>query len=149
MLRALYPQLEVRNFTGVVAFFVPGERESVLDVTYPHRADIEVTLQTGLWVEDEGLRYRIPTLEAALANKYGAMLTPNRDFLKRGQDAIDFGQMVRHSMDEGRKPINLIHLRDLGELVWPGGGGGEILRLVEQARSGQVPTLNAPPASPG
>src|SRR5437588_12749616 len=38
-LKALYPQLEVRPFPEVSAFFLPGERESVLDVTYPHRAD--------------------------------------------------------------------------------------------------------------
>ena len=141
-LKALYPELEVRNFTGVVAFFVPGETESVIDVTYPHRADNVVTLQTAVWIEDEGLRYRIPALEAALANKYGAMLSLNRDPLKRGQDAVDFSFMVRHSTDAGREPIDLEALAALGEKVWPGGGGKEILRLVEQVKSGQVPTVN-------
>jgi hypothetical protein len=43
-IRALYPQLEVRTFAGVTAFFVPGEKTSVIDVAYPHRADIEETL---------------------------------------------------------------------------------------------------------
>src|SRR5436190_606972 len=78
-LKALYPELEVRTFAGVSAFFPPGERESVLDVTYPHRADLEETLANPVWVENkaQGLRYRIPSLEAALANKYGAMLTPS------------------------------------------------------------------------
>ena len=143
-LKALYPQLEVRNFTGVVAFFMPGENQSVIDVTYPHRADIEVTLETAILIERDGLEYRIPTLEAALANKYGAMLTLNRPPLKRGQDAIDFGQMVQHSLEEGHKPIDLDQLSALGELVWPGGGGQEILRLVEEAKAGQVPTINPP-----
>src|SRR5450759_873175 len=32
--RALYPQLEVRTFPGLTAFFVQGERESVIDVIY-------------------------------------------------------------------------------------------------------------------
>jgi hypothetical protein len=144
-LKALYPELEVRSFGGLTAFFVPGERESVIDVIYPHRAVIEVTLQTGVWIEEEGLRYRIPTLEAALANKYGAMLTPNRDAGKRGQDAVDFYTMVRHSTDEGREPIDLEQLRTLGELVWPGGRGKEILRLVEQVKAGGVPTLDPEP----
>jgi hypothetical protein len=143
-LKALYPEFEVRSLTGVTAFFVPGERESVIDVTYPHRADIEVTLQSELWIEDAGLRYRIPTLEAALANKYGAMLTLTRDPLKKAMDAVDFGHMVRHSLDEGREPIDLEALAVLGEKVWPGGGGQEILRLVEQVKAGQVPTV-APP----
>jgi hypothetical protein len=49
---------------------------------------------------------------------------------------------VKHSLDEGREPINLEALADLGEKVWPGGGGKEILRLVEQAKAGQVPAVN-------
>src|ERR1700738_5149650 len=32
-LKALYPHLEVRQVFGVMAFFEPGERESVIDVT--------------------------------------------------------------------------------------------------------------------
>jgi hypothetical protein len=143
-LKALYPELEVRSFTGLTAFFVPGERESVIDVIFPHRGDIEVTLQTGQWIEDEGLRYRIPTLEAALANKYGAMLNPTRDPVKRTYDQGDFAQMVRHSTDEGREPIDLEALAALGEMVWPGGGGNEILRLVGQAKAREMLTLDPP-----
>jgi hypothetical protein len=143
-LRALYPEMEVRNFTGLTAFFVPGERESVIDVIFPHRADIEVTLQTAVLIEKEGLEYRIPALEAALANKYGAMNNLLRDPGKRTIDAADFYFMVRHSLDAGREPIDLEQLSALGEMVWPGGGGAEILGLVEQAKAGQVPTLKPP-----
>jgi hypothetical protein len=147
-LRDLYPELETRQFAGVTAFFLPGEVQSLIDVTYPHRADIAETLATAIWVEDHGERYRVPTLEAALANKYGAMVTLSRDLLKRGQDAIDFGLMVRHSGDPGRQPIDLERLEELGEKVWPGGGGAEILRLVEDVRQGRMPNVN-PPAEPG
>src|SRR5262249_37416193 len=138
-IRELYPELEVRNFAGVTAFFIPGETQSVIDVTYPHRADIQETLATAIWVEDKarGVRYRIPSLEAALANKYGAMLTLSRDPEKRLIDAADFGWMVKHSMDEGHEPIDLAKLAALGEKVWPGGGGEEILRLVEQVKAGR------------
>jgi hypothetical protein len=142
-IQALYPDLEMRLFTGVAAFFVPGERESVIDVTYPHRLDIEQTLETAIWFEDQGVTMRIPALETALANKYGAMLALNRDFVKRGQDAIDFATMVLHSIDAGRAPIDLKRLAELGELVWAGGGGAEILGMVEQAKAGKVPTLDA------
>jgi hypothetical protein len=133
--RELYPQLEVREFAGVWAFFVPGEKESVIDVTYPHRADLAETLAHPVWVEDRGLRYRIPALETALANKYGAMLTPTRNLEKRAQDVVDFRLMVRHSRDEGQQPIDMQKLAALGEKVWPGGGGEEILRLVEQVKA--------------
>jgi hypothetical protein len=147
-LKSLYPGMEVRERSGVVSFFVPREKEPVIDVIAPHRPDIEVTLQTGLWVDYEGLRFRIPELEPALANKYGAMLAPDRDPLTRLQDAVHFSYMARHSADEGREPIDLARLSALGELAWPGRGGAEILRLVEQARTGQVPTLDPEPRRP-
>jgi hypothetical protein len=136
-IKALYPHLEVRVFAGVFGFFEPGDKESVIDVTYPHRPDLAETLAHPVWVEDRGLRYRIPSLEAALANKYGAMLTPTRDLEKRGQDVVDFRFMVRHSLDEGQQPIDLGRLAALGEKVWPGGGGEEILHLVEQVKAGR------------
>jgi hypothetical protein len=143
VIRELYPQLEVKDFTGVTGFFLPGETESVIDITYPHRADNEETLANPVWVENkkEDLRYRIPSLEAALANKYGAMLTPTRDPGKRLVDMADFTWMVKHSQDKGQKPIDLKKLEALGEMVWPGGGGKEILRMVEEVKRGQVPTF--------
>jgi hypothetical protein len=140
-IRELYPHLEVRPLRWLTAFFVPGEKESVIDVTFSHRPDNAVTLETGIWVEEHGTRYRVPSLEAALANKYGAMLTPTRDAVKRGQDGVDFATMVRHSLNEGRSPIDLEQLAALGEMVWPGGGGAEILKLVAEAKTGKVPNL--------
>jgi hypothetical protein len=143
-IRALYPQLEVRDFAGVTAFLVPGEKESVIDVTYPHRRDIEATLSTAIWIEDKtaGLRYRIPALEAALANKYGAMITPNRHPGKRAIDVADFTFMVKHSLDEGQQAIDLQKLEALGEKVWSG-GGTEILQLVEQVKAGRPINLES------
>ncbi len=141
VIRGLYPQLEERRFAGLTAFFPPGEQESVIDVIYPQRPDNAEALRTGVWVEEGNLKYRIPPLEAALANKYGAMLTPTRDAGKRGMDAVDFYNMVKHSLDEGQQPIDLARLEVLGEMVWPGGGGQEILRLVEDVKAGKVPSL--------
>jgi hypothetical protein len=144
-IKAHFPGLEMRSALGATSFFVPGEIESVIDVTYPHRADIEETLQTAIWVDDGKRKYRIPTLEAALANKYGAMLTLSRDDGKRTQDTVDFYQMVRHAMAEGREPIDLEKLKTLGEKVWPGGGGEEILRFVAEAQAGRAPRLGRAP----
>jgi hypothetical protein len=144
-MQALYPQLQFLSFPGFTAFFVQGEKESVIDVVYPHRADLEETLANPVWTEnrEHGLRYRVPALETALANKYGAMVTPNRDPKKRLQDIVDFSWMVTHSMDEGRQPINLEWLKNLGEKVWPGGGGRELLSLVEQVKAGQDLSLGS------
>jgi hypothetical protein len=108
-------------------------------------SDIAETLANPTWTEnkEQGLRYRIPSLEEALASKYGAMLTPTRDLDKRMQDAVDFTRMVQHSADEGQQPIDLIRLEFLGEKVWPAGGGEELLRLVEQVRAGEAIHLDA------
>ncbi len=139
-IKALYPQLEVRRFHGVTAFFIPGEKESVIDVTYPHRADNAETLAHPVWVEDKKLklRYRIPSLEAALANKYGAILDLSRNPVKRMQDLVDFNWMVVHSQDEGQKPIDLEKLQTLGEMVWSGGGGEEILLMVQKVKNNEL-----------
>jgi hypothetical protein len=144
-IRELYPVLEMRKFGGVTAFFVPGEKTSVIDVTYPHRADQQETLANPTWTENKqlGLRYRIPSLEEALANKYGAMLTLSRALDKRMQDAVDFTRMVQHSQDEGRKPIDLRRLEFLGEKIWAAGGGVEILRMVEQVKAGKALHLDS------
>ena len=54
------------------------------------------------------------------------------------QDTVDFARMVQHSSDEGRRPIDLHRLELLGEKVWPGGGGKEVLRLVERVKAGRA-----------
>jgi len=143
-LRELYPELEVHTLGARTAFFVPGEKESVIDVVYPMRADIAETLAHPVWLDDKAnnLRYRIPSREAILANKYGAMLSTGRRVAKRMQDAVDFTQMVDHAADEGQQPLDLARLRALGEMVWPGGGGDEILGLVEQVQRGLALDLN-------
>lgn len=139
-IKALYPQLEVRRFHGVTAFFIPGEKESVIDVTYPHRADNAEPLANPVWVEDKkhNLRYRIPSLEAALANKYRAILDLSRNPVKRMQDLVDFNWMVVHSQDEGQKPIELEKLQALGEMGWPGGGGEQILLMVQKVKNNEL-----------
>lgn len=148
-LTELYPGLEVRRFPALTAFFVPGETESVIDISIPHRLDNAATLETAIWVTERGQRYRIPTLEAALANKYGAMLALGRDAGKRTIDAADFYFMVRHSMDAGRQPVDLAKLAELGELVWPGGGGIELVRLVTDAQAGKTPQFTIDPKISG
>jgi hypothetical protein len=141
-IKELYPKLEVREFGNLTAFFVPGETQSVIDLSLPHRESDAVMIETAILIEKDNLKYRVPILEAALASKYGAMLNPLRDYLKKTQDAVDFSFMVKHSMKKTRTPIDLEKLFGMGELIWPGGGGKEILRLVEQVKAGKLPSVN-------
>ena len=138
----LYPELDVRAIKEMTAFFVRGEQLSVIDIMLPHGNMNGANRAATIWVKNAcGTRYRIPTLEAALAHKYGAMLDLDRDVGTRQMDAVDFSWMVKHSTDEGRQPIDLEKLAALGELVWPGGGGREILRFVEASKRNQVPDI--------
>jgi hypothetical protein len=127
---------EIRMFQGTAAFFVPGERQSIIDVIIPSRPDNEETLNTAIWIRNHGLHYRIPALEAALANKYGAMVSLARSMGKRFQDSADFIKMVENSQSPNKQPIDLARLRSLGEMVRRGGGGEVIVQLVEKVKMG-------------
>ena len=140
-LKNLYPELEVRVLEGISAFFAPGEKQSLIDVAYPMRGDLEATLDTAVWIVEDGLKFRVPSLEAALANKFGAAISPSRPAGKRGTGLIDFYNTVLHSQEDGRAPINLQVLARLGEKVLPSGGGAEILRLVDEAKADRVPVV--------
>jgi hypothetical protein len=137
VIKALYPNLEVRQLADVTGFFLSGRKESLIDVMTSNHEELAETLVHPVWVKDRGYRYRIPSREAALANKYGAIATPNRPLEQRMMDLADFSYLVLHSLDEGQEPIDLTKLEALGEKLWPGGGGQEILRLVELVKAGR------------
>src|SRR5262245_63753327 len=59
-IRELYPELETHQFAGLTGFFLPGEKEPLIDVIYPHRADSAETPATAISVEAHGERYRVP-----------------------------------------------------------------------------------------
>ena len=77
------------------------------------------------------LRFRIPSLEMALAMKFGPKVSLNRDEAKKHQDIHDFIMMVRANAE-----IDLEQLAGLGDEVYPG-GGGELLELVRKVRAGE------------
>lgn len=74
---------------------------------------------------------KIPKLEAALAMKFASMTGHYRNVRRKTQDAVDFMSML-----EVNKGLNTDLLRELGELVYPG-GGSDLVRYVEDARAGR------------
>jgi hypothetical protein len=83
-------------------------------------------------VHTEGLTYRVPSLEMALAMKFAPMISPNREDVKKIIDSTDFIRIVRANSE-----IDLEKLSELGDLVYPG-GGKEILELVRRVRAGET-----------
>jgi hypothetical protein len=79
-----------------------------------------------------GQTHDVPNLELALAAKFAAMVSRNRDQFKKHFDAGDFGQMVRRN----QSAIDFDRLRRLGEVVYQG-GGDEIVQLVEDVKAGR------------
>jgi hypothetical protein len=74
---------------------------------------------------------KVPKLEAALAMKFASMTGHWRKLEKKYSDASDFASMARHN-----PAINEGLLRELGELVYPG-GGVDLVRYVEDVRAGR------------
>ena len=66
----------------------------------------------------------------ALALKFAAMDSPNRNEIKKAQDAVDFASMAAAHGDE----VEEDKLFSFGEMV-KSGGGKAILKLVKQAKT--------------
>ena len=77
---------------------------------------------------DPETQHVIPKVEAALASKYAAIISDFRDRGKKEYDAADFRRIARANYDR----VNREHLRQLGDLVWDG-GGAELERFLDIA----------------
>ena len=75
---------------------------------------------------------KVPNLEAALAMKFASMVGHYRPGLKKMQDAVDFSSLL-----QANKVVDLKLLRELGELVFSG-GGDNLLQCVEDVRAGRT-----------
>ena len=80
----------------------------------------------------KGQIIKVPKLEAAMAMKFAAMTGYYRNQLKKGRDALDFISMI-----SANKKIDLTLLRELGELVYAG-GGAHAVQYIEDVRAGRT-----------
>jgi hypothetical protein len=124
-----FPHLQADDQEVVIRLSDPASGNVVVDVMKSvqplHREGLRFTEV----VEAEGVKYKVPTLEMALALKFGPMVSPNRADGKKRRDAADFTIIVEQHPD-----IDLEKLAELGELVYPG-GGKEIVELVRKIRA--------------
>jgi hypothetical protein len=130
-LLAAFPHLQPDDQEVVVRLSDPASGNVLIDVMKSvqplHREGLRHT-QT---VRAEGLTYKVPSLEMALALKFGPMVSPHRADGKKLRDASDFTLIV-----EGHPEIDLEKLAELGDLVYPG-GGKEIVEIVRKVRAGE------------
>ena len=130
-LLAAFPKLQASDEEVVVRLRDPESGTVLIDLmkqrelyreTFKHAQEVSEGKQT----------YRIPSLEMALAMKFAAMISPNRQMVKKYQDVHDFAQMVEENADPPHEK-----LAALGELVY-NGGGAELLEMVRKVRAGEI-----------
>ncbi len=134
--REAWPNLVVEELEPVIRFkdpndcFADGTPKPVIDLMLPWSRVNEAILRDGTHIVlDEETQHFIPTIEAALASKYAAMIADFRGRDKKEYDAGDFRRMVRANYDR----VDREALRRLGDLVWER-GGAELERFLEIAQ---------------
>jgi hypothetical protein len=128
-LHEAYPDLTISDFPVVARFIDPATGRPVIDVMKPTQTVYHVVFRQTIPVGDT---HWIPNLEMALAAKFAAMVSPNRDYDKKLLDAADFANVVRYN----RAAINLRKLQSLGDKVYPE-GGAEILQMIQDLDAGR------------
>jgi hypothetical protein len=129
-----WPTLVVEELEPVIRFkypndcFADGKPKPVIDLMLPWSPVNEAILKEYSVVDSE-TQHVIPTVEAALASKYAALISRFRDRDKKEYDAGDFRRIARANYHAVRRE----DLRRLGDLVWEG-GGTELERFLEIAQ---------------
>ena len=116
----------------VVIRFKRPDGEEAIDLMKPIGSKLwKQLLKIAISVRVEGALLRIPPVEGVLAAKFAAMASPSRRSLDKQQDGLDFARIVTVNAK-----IDAALLKDLGELVYAGGGDA-IVKLLEDAKAGR------------
>ncbi|WP_186776080.1 hypothetical protein [Rubripirellula reticaptiva] len=110
---------------------VDGEVKVVIDLMRPTDSLYEAILSQH-HITDSDTGHRLPIIEAALAAKYSAIVSPYRLFERKLQDAVDFRSIAKGN----RTRIDHDIAHQLAELIYPG-GGQEILEFINLAQTDQ------------
>lgn len=126
-----FPHLTARD-TPVVTRLVRADGVAVIDVMKANTSELwRRLLKIARPIRIGSAVVRVPPVEGMLAAKLAAMVSPHRLAAKKMFDAGDFIQIVQVNQQ-----LDLRLLRELGELVYAG-GGQEILKLVDDVRAGR------------
>ena len=127
-IQAAWPGLVIKEFPVVTRFLDPANQEPVIDVMRPNDVYAEA-FKNCLRI---GKSHDVPNLEFALAAKFAALVSRNREQFRKYRDAAELMQMVlRYYADIARD-----RLRALGDAVYAG-GGQELVLLVDDVKAGK------------
>jgi hypothetical protein len=129
VIHAAWQELVVRELPVVTRFLDPSNQEPVIDVMQP----IAIYRETFKNCVRVGRTHDVPNLEFALAAKFAAMVSRNREIPKKHSDASDFAQIVLRN----HANVDFKRLRHLGDAVYPG-GGEDLARFVEDVKAGRM-----------
>ncbi len=124
-----FPDLDIQDLPAVTRFMDPADGKPVIDLMRPEDELYQEVFKHPVRV---GRTHFVPNLEAALACKYAAMISPNRTTDKKLLDAADFVSMATTNYDEIDREL----LFRLGEMV-KDGDGFKILKRIEDAQAGR------------
>lgn len=135
-----YPVLDTEDLIYNVRFKSRAKGKS----TEPERIDI-VRSNTPLFeriikkytvsIESGSDTLCLPTVEAAIALKFAAAISPNRGDEKRPQDRADLMLMITRN-----RMLDQADLKELGDLAYAG-GGSELVALVAAIHGGKPATI--------
>ncbi|TWT55510.1 hypothetical protein [Allorhodopirellula solitaria] len=126
-----WPMLTRVELSQVVRFLDPadldpqGNPKPVIDLMLPWGEFQRMILDQHVIIDAE-TGNRLPTLEAVLASKYAALVSPHRSQEKKAYDAGDFRRVILANSAD----IDSEALSELGAHVWEK-GGEEVLRFVK------------------
>ena len=126
-----WPALIIDRREVVVRFRDPGEvaidgeMKQVIDAMLPSNPCYQAILDRYHKLDDS-TGHRIPTIEAACASKFAALVSPYREWEKKSYDAGD----LRSIMGPNASTLDQVVLKELGDLVYPD-GGKELLEFLQ------------------
>ncbi len=106
-----------------------------IDVLKPNQQLYRAAFENTYTAQSEGLTYDVPSLELALAMKFAAMRSSERELADRYFDVADFMRVAQENLAGDMRKLH-----ELGELVYTG-GGDEVVENVRKVRAGEELTF--------
>jgi hypothetical protein len=131
VLVAAFPHLEPVELPVVIRLRERGTLDVVIDVMKPAQQPYREIFHNTHLVTSAKQKYRVPTLEMAIAMKFSAMTSLYRADKDKFQDAHDFILLVENNQEIDREKLS-----ELASLIYPE-GGKDVLELVRKVLAGE------------